>query len=466
MELEILDFDLRTAIEEMAELTSIQAQERQIEFNYHIQNEVPSLLKGDPGRLRQIIINLTSNAIKFTKKGEVVLEIHQESETDSHTKLKFSVKDTGIGISKEDLDRLFKSFHQVDASTTRKFGGTGLGLSISRQLVELMGGQIGVESTIGNGATFWFVIELEKQHLVKEKELILPLDIRGKRVLAVDDNQTNLTILKGYLENWGCDCDTALNGEVALSLMEAVAKVNAPFDLAIIDMQMPEMDGAELGRAIKANQKLHDTVLVMLSSRGMRGDAALMKKIGYAAYLTKPVRRSQLFDCLITVLSKAKKPSSDHGTELVTRHSIADARKQKFRILIAEDNIVNQKLVSRLLEKFGFSSDVVANGNEAVRALELVPYDMVLMDVQMPEMDGLEATVRIRNPNSKVIRHNIPIIAMTAHAMKGDKDRCLKAGMDNYISKPINPDTLLKAIEKYFLSASQNDKFDQYEGVV
>ena len=446
MDLEILDFDLRTALDEIVALPAITAQEKGLEFVYEIDSNIPSLLQGDPGRLRQIILNIASNAVKFTDQGEVILHVSLVEETKTHTKLRFEVIDTGIGISKKDIPRLFQSFHQADASSTRKYGGTGLGLVISKKLVELMGGRIGVESIQDKGTTFWFTVIFEKQHDMEEKALIPPVDIQDKRVLIVDDNKTNLEILQRYVEAWGLVCDAAWNGDMALTLLNAAVKSKAPYDIVITDMQMPHMDGKELGQRIKADPRLKDAHMVVLSSRGMRGDAAAMKKIGFSAYLTKPVRRSQLFDCLVLVLSgKSEIKARD---QLITRHTITEARKRNVRILIAEDNIVNQKLALRLLEKFGFRADAVANGKEAVHSLGMIPYHLVLMDVQMPVMDGLEATRVIRDPDSKVNNHNVPIIAMTAHALVGDRERCLEAGMNEYISKPINPNDLLKAIEE------------------
>ncbi len=311
-----------------------------------------------------------------------------------------------------------------------------------------MNGEIGVKSTIGKGSTFWFTALFEKQPNAEKEELETPPNIRGKRFILVDDNMTNLEILRGYLEAWDCSCDTSNTGDKALSLMNAVAKVNAPFDCAVIDMRMPEMDGAELGKRIKENPLLRDISMVMLTSQGLRGEASRMKEIGFAAYLTKPIRRSQLYDCLITIFSNKQQKDIEKTIPIITKHSISDARKSRVRILIVEDNIVNQKIALRMIEKFGFRGDVAANGKEAISALEKFRYDVVLMDVQMPVMDGFEATRRIRDNRSNVIDRNIPIIAMTAHAMKGDRERCIAAGMNDYTSKPVQPQELLNVIEK------------------
>ncbi len=457
MDFEVLDFDLRTAMNETIILPAMAAQKKGIEFIYEIDSEVPSLLRGDPGRLRQIVLNLTNNAVKFTEEGEVVVRISLEKETKTHVELRFVIKDTGIGMSNDDIKKVFQSFHQVDASTTRKYGGTGLGLAISKKLTELIGGQISVESLKEKGTTFQFTVPFEKQHDVKEKAFLLPTEIKGKRVLVVDDNRTNLKIFQGYLEAWDLVCDTAWNGEMALGMMNAAIKTKASYDIIIIDLQMPEMDGEELGRLIKADKKLKNTIMVMLSSMGIRGDAVKMKEVGFAAYLTKPIRRSQLFDCLLMALSGKEETIPDES-QIITRHTITETRKRKARILIAEDNIVNQKLALRFLDKLGYRADAVANGKEAVKSLEMIPYDIVLMDVQMPEMDGLEATKIIRDPESNVINHNVPIIAMTAHAMKGDREICLEAGMNDYISKPIDTQKLNEVIEKWIdASASTKD---------
>ncbi len=449
MLLEVLDFDLRSSIEEIISLPAITAQKKGLEFIYEIDPDVPSYLKGDPGRLRQIILNIAGNAIKFTEKGEVFLSVSKECEDEDSIRLRFSVRDTGIGISEENLKRLFQSFHQVDASTTRKYGGTGLGLVISRKLAELMDGEIGAESTPGEGSLFWFTVTMEKQKSVNDENLVAPQNLAGRRILVVDDNTTNLKIIQKYLETWGFVCDAAWSGEMALTLMNAAYKANASYDLVISDMQMPNMDGMTLGRLIKSNPVLSGSKLVMLSSRGLRGDFAEVKEIGFDAYLTKPVRRSQLFDCLVIVFSG--KENAEEDKTVITKYTVSEVRKRNAKILVAEDNIVNQKLAIRLMEKFGYKADAVANGEEAVRSLSLIRYDLVLMDVQMPEMDGLEATRVIRDCSSNVIDHGVPVIAMTAHAMSGDRKACLDSGMDDYITKPINPDALLKIVTKYLV---------------
>ncbi|MBT8342310.1 MAG: response regulator [Desulfatitalea sp.] len=449
MDLEIMGFNLRSAMQEVVELPALNAQEKGLELTYDIHHEVPSLVNGDPGRLRQVIINLTNNAVKFTEKGCIHVDIALEEMSESNVTIKFSVTDTGIGIADYDINKLFKSFYQADASTTRKYEGTGLGLSISKKLVEMMGGKIGVKSELGKGSTFWFTVVFGKQAYVDEGEHVMPVEISDKRVLVVDGSLTNMKILEGYLSAWGFNCDTAQSAEVALKLLNAVAGVGAPFDLVITDMQMPGMNGAELGHAIKASPVLSDTMLIMLASKGNAGDASYMKRIGFNGYLTKPVKPSQLRDCIEAVLSNTchDKQERPHLIPLPCHSTKEKVKKDK--ILLVEDNVINQKLALHLLEKFGYMANAVANGKEAVKALEMIDYDIVLMDIQMPVMDGYEATRIIRDPNSSVLNHDVTIIALTAYAMKGDRDKCLEIGMNDYLSKPIDSERLFAIIERY-----------------
>ncbi|MDY6838188.1 MAG: response regulator [Thermodesulfobacteriota bacterium] len=451
---EKIDFHLRMSIEGVADMLAPTAYKKDLEFACIIGAEVPSLVRGDPGRLRQILVNLVGNAVKFTKKGEVVVRVSLDKETDTHATVRFAVTDTGIGIPSDRMNRLFKPFSQADTSATRKYGGTGLGLIISRHLAEMMGGHIGVETKEDEGSTFWFTAVFQKQPEVKEAPAVLPADIRGKKILLVDDNTVNRELFRAYLTSWDCQCRAASSGQDGLSLLREAVEAGDPFHLAILDHVMPEMDGEALGRAIKADQGLKDTALVMVTSWGQRGDAARMKEIGFSAYLTKPIKQSQLFDCLVTVLGRPSR-GTEKGEKpaLVTRHTLAEA-KQRARILLVEDNVLNQKLALRLLEKSGYRADAVLNGKEAVTALEKDAYNLVLMDVQMPEMDGYEATGVIRDPESKVRNHDVPIIAMTAHAMKGDRERCLEAGMNDYISKPIQVQNLGEVIERFLRNPS------------
>lgn len=466
LELEALDFDLRAMLEDTAEMLALRAHEKSLEFVCRIDPEVHTFLRGDPGRLRQILVNLGGNAIKFTSRGEVTIHVTLESETDDQLKARFEVRDTGIGIPKDKIGSLFNAFQQVDASTTRQFGGTGLGLAISKRLIKMMGGEVRVESVEGVGSTFWFTAILSKQPPRADKEPAPSVDIRGVRILTVDDNATNRLVLAEQLASWGVRHEEAESGAKALTMLREARAAGDPFRIVLTDMKMPGMDGESLGKAIKDDPDLRDTLMVMMTSLGKHGDAKRLQDLGFAAYLTKPVKQSQLYDCLATLLGGAVLPvgaldtdrlGKTSQTALVTRHTISEARRRKIRILLAEDNITNQQVAVSILKKLGFRADAVADGQEAIQALETVPYDIVLMDVQMPVMDGFEATRQIRNPQSAVRNHKIPIIAMTAHAMKGDREKCLEAGMDDYISKPVAPQALAEALEKWLAQAQEQE---------
>ncbi|MCP3687669.1 MAG: response regulator, partial [Gammaproteobacteria bacterium] len=356
-------------------------------------------------------------------------------ETESHITIRFDVKDTGIGIPADRIDRLFRSFSQADASTTRQYGGTGLGLAISKQISELMGGQIGVESNEGEGSTFWFTVVVKKQPHDKQHVPVKLGDIKNKRVLIVDDNSTNCHILRTYLESWHCQVEEAVTAKEAMKKLHEAVTGNDPFKIALLDHYMPEADGESLCKEIKADPQFNDLILVMLASAGSRGDAERFKKLGFAAYLHKPIKQSLLLDCLRIVTGQSSSIEKEITGQIVTQYSISEDQKQRARVLLAEDNVVNQKVALRILEKkLGYHTDVVSNGKEAVESLERFDYDLVFMDCQMPIMDGYEATGTIRNLNSDVLNHNIPIIAMTANAMKGDREKCLEAGMDDYVS--------------------------------
>ena len=449
LEFENIDFDLRFALDEITEILAVKAEEKNLEFIGYVQPDVPSRLQGDPGRLRQVLLNLASNAIKFTSAGEVVIEAELIEEKQHRAKLRFTVKDTGIGIPADRLNCLFKSFSQVDSSTTREFGGTGLGLAISKRLVEMMDGEIGVESEEGRGSNFWFTVELNKQSVEQADAAnsVMPEDIWGKRILAVDDNPTNRKIIKSYLKAWKCRATVAPDADQAMALLTLAAENDMPFEMAIIDFMMPGMDGETLGKTIKENPTLKDTHLVLLTSRGMRGDAARAHSMGFDAYLTKPIKQSPLYNAILAVFGKKRDSKHRPDNGIVTMHSLAETGKRKLRILLTEDNAVNQKVALIHLRKFGFSVDVAENGKEAVEAVKKGCYDLILMDIQMPEMDGHEATRTIRKAG-----YDLPIIAMTANAMKGDREKCLEAGMNDYLSKPVNPKELLARIEQWSTS--------------
>jgi len=464
LELEMLDFDLRTAVEETCDILRVKVQDKELEFSCLVDPGCPALLRGDPGRLRQVLINLANNAIKFTETGEVAISITLDSETGTQATIRFAVRDTGIGIPANHMDRLFKSFSQVDASTTRKFGGTGLGLAISKQIAEMMGGRIGVESREGAGSTFWFTAVLDKQPGGSLQRPVELEDIEGLRVLVVDDNATNRKVLRTYLTAWGCRPTEASCPAEATAAMHAAADEGDIFRIALLDSLMPEMDGETLGRKIKAQQQSSDVLMVMLTSGPQRGDARRMHAAGFDAYLTKPVKQSELFDCLRTVTGRVQDSELTPSPAPVTRHSLTEDRKRRVRILLAEDNTMNQKVALRILEvKLGYNADAVANGIEAIESLSRQDYDMVLMDCQMPEMDGYEAARSIRDPNSSVRDHNIPIIAMTANAMKGDREECYDAGMSDYVAKPIDVRKLAEAIERNLPTAGRRDSGDPSE---
>lgn len=453
---ETLDFDLRNTIESTVELLAEHAHGKRIELASFVSHDVPVELRGDPGRLRQVLTNLIGNAIKFTELGEVIVRAQKEDETDSDVRIRFTVSDTGIGITEAATKNLFKAFVQADGSMTRKYGGTGLGLAISKQLVELMGGQIGVTSVEERGSKFWFTATFDKQlsHVVKPQPDLQSLN--GLNALIVDDNATNRKILSHQLDSWGTTHEEAESGTRALELLRAAASRGAAYDLAILDLMMPGMDGFELSRTIKSDPLIAAIPLVLLTSYGQRGDGATAHEAGIAAYLAKPVRQSLLFECLTNVISH-----SSHGSDLdeaykppaiVTRHTLAETRRISNRlILIAEDNIVNQKVAVRQLQKLGYRADAVANGYEALEALERISYDLVLMDCQMPEMDGYAATAEIRRREGTT-RHT-PIIAMTAHALDGDREKCIAAGMDDYVSKPVKPEQLERVLDSLLAPA-------------
>jgi len=453
MTVEPIPFDLRSAVEEMAELMAPKAREKGLDIILRFSPETPSRVVGDPGRIRQILINLSGNAVKFTTKGHVYLSVECEERTAEKARLRFSVADTGIGIPADKLGNVFERFTQVDASTTRKYGGTGLGLSISKQLVELMGGKMGVESKVGEGSRFWFTLPLLLD-LTPPDNAPMDMDMTGVRVLGVADNPTNLFVLREQLNSWGLRNDSSSSSQDALNLLRAAQSAGDPYHIAILDQQMPIMDGEELARTIKADAELKNTVLVLLTSIGARGDAARMKEAGFSAYLTKSARASQLLNTLITVWANQKRTSP---AQFVTHHSVGEGHATIFpaepvqpifraRVLMVEDNAVNQMVAARLLEKMGCRVDVAANGREAVEMASLLPYDAIFMDCQMPEMDGFEATQEIRRREGTSVHR--PIIAMTANAMQGDRERCLDAGMDDYISKPIRKTDLIEVLER------------------
>ncbi|WP_319507212.1 PAS domain S-box protein [uncultured Methanolobus sp.] len=446
LELEMVDFDLHSMLDDFASMVSVRAHEKELEFICAPAPDVPACVQGDPGRLQQVLTNLAGNAVKFTHEGEVVVQVTLESQTDTEVMLRFSVRDTGVGIPENKKHDLFGKFYQVDASTTRQYGGTGLGLAISKQLVEMMGGDIGVESEKGKGSEFWFRISLVKQPEGRRKK-VHSAEIMDSRVLVVDDNATNREILNKRISSWGAKVDEAVDGPTALQALYRAHEDGEQYHVVVLDMHMPGMDGESVARFIKSDAKLKSVPLVMLSSLGQRSNLLNPGERYFAAYLTKPVRNQELLDVLSGILNMEKQKSKVN-TRVNTPSSSSKSHKN-LRLLLAEDNIVNQKVAQVMLQKMGYHVDTVANGIEAIKALEMLPYDLVLMDVQMPDMDGLEATRLVRDHQTAVLDHEIPIVAMTAYAMKGDKERCLEAGMNDYIAKPVSLQTLMELLEKW-----------------
>ncbi len=446
---EEIDFQLGSVVEGAVELLAARAATKNIELASLVYNDVPTGLRGDPGRLRQVLTNLIGNAVKFTEQGEVVVRANCQETGDSHAMIRFTVTDTGIGISPEAQERLFQAFVQADGSTTRRFGGTGLGLAICKQLVQRMGGEIGVTSQPGKGSTFWFTARFEQQ-AGGGMAVPRPAKLQNVRVLSVDDNETNRTILQHLFGSWGMRHKQAASGREALSIMQSEAARGKTFDLAVLDMQMPGMDGLQLAREIKKDPRLAGTRLVMLTSVDRHQDPEMWRETGIDAYLTKPVKQSQLFDCLSMVMS------SDVETREIKAGLIAlagqpalveRATDRALRILIAEDNPVNQKVALFQLQKLGYLADVVDNGRSALEALARTEYDVVFMDCQMPVLDGYEATRDLRALEGGE-RHTW-IIAMTANSLEGDREKCLAAGMDDYVSKPVKPEHLQAALHRF-----------------
>ena len=445
LELETLEFSLPDVLEDFAGMLALRAHAKGLAFGCVVSPEVPPQLLGDPGRLRQILTNLTGNALKFTAQGEDVVRVRVIEETAETVQLRFAVCDTGIGIPEDKRAKLFQKFSQVDASTTRLYGGTGLGLAISKQLAALMGGEVGVESVVGRGSEFWFTVCLGKPAGRKRPAARGPAELRGVRVLIVDPHPVNREILTGLLEGWGLRAAHVPDGPTALHALAVARSVQDPFVIAMLDLQLPGMDGNALGRAIKANPGLHATRLVRLTTLGQADRDPDWEAVGFVATLPKPVRRGELQAVLAAVISGRKVAPGRAELPL----GFAGAGLRPARILVAEDNITNQQVAVGILKKLGMSADVAANGLEAIEALANLPYDLVLMDMQMPELDGVAATRQIRDPQSRVLDHRVPVVAMTANAMRVDREACLAAGMDDYVAKPIGVGALVAALKKW-----------------
>ncbi len=440
-----MDFSLRDSVANAMIAVSMQAHSKNLELVCHIPPQIPDILIGDPGRLNQILINLLGNAIKFTQKGEVAVDLQVESESEDYIFLHFSIKDTGIGIPKDKQEKIFKVFEQADGSTTRKYGGTGLGLAVSLQLVQMMGGNIWLESEVGSGSTFHFTAKLGIKQGPSRENFSWDISMfKDLPVLIVDDNATNRFILKEILDYWGMKPVAVESAIEALGVMKRARQDEQPFVLVILDHMMPDIDGFELAERMNSDPDLSGVTKIMLTSAGQRGDAYRCVDLGISAYCTKPIKQSELLDIISKALNKV--PTNEIKPTLVTRHSLRE-RKRFLKVLLAEDNVINQRLASTILQKRGHMVAIAENGKEALQILQNGRFDVILMDVQMPEMDGFQATMAIRE-KEKISGEHIPIFAMTAHAMSGDREKCLAEGMDGYISKPINAEELLENLDK------------------
>lgn len=463
LEIVLSDFDLQNAIEDTIEVLAHTAAAKGLELACYVDAAVPTRVRGDCDRLRQVLINLVNNAIKFTEQGAVVIRSSVDACAGKRTIVRFTVTDTGIGISRDRIDRLFKSFSQADASTTRVYGGTGLGLTISKQLAELMGGSIGVESEPGRGSTFWFTLQFETPEDVSGPAR-RRIDAHTLRVLAVDDSDVQRDILREQIASWGLEAVTAANGEQAIALLLEAACAAQPFRVAIIDSDMPGQSGFDLAAVIRETPAIKDTVLMILLSTECTVSADQLGALGFAGHMTKPVRQSQLFDAIMNAIGGVEAPHVVARRSGALPHAVdqaARAANSRLRILLAEDNEINQIVASEVLRNVGYRCDVVGDGQSAVEAVRRERYDAVVMDCQMPRLDGFQATAEIRRMEQDgghgTASRRVPIIALTANAMSGDRELCMQAGMDAYASKPIDPAQLLQAIASVLPSCSNRD---------
>ena len=464
IDLEAVDFNLCDCLETTLKSLALRAHEKGLELLCEVAPEVPEMVRGDSSRLRQIVINLVGNAIKFANQGEVALKVESDAPEGEELLLRFTIADTGIGIPREKQESIFEPFTQADASTTRKFGGTGLGLTISSRLVGMMGGKIWLESEVGRGSEFHFTARFGVAHTkTGAAEGIRPTEnLSGVKVLVVDDNRTNRKILEGMLKRWEMKVTSVEGGEEALEELSAARGARKPYGLILTDMHMPKMDGFALVERIRQRPELSTGTIMMLTSAGHRGDAARCEELGVSAYLLKPIRQSELREAVSRVLGTKEQ---EGAIPLITRYSLQGSQElsASLRILLAEDNLVNQRLAARLLEKRGHTMVVAGNGREALKAFENEDFDLLLMDLQMPEMDGFEATVAIRKKEKDRGNH-LPIVALTAHAMKGDREKCLAGGMDGYLTKPIRPQELDELLEIYV--APRKGAANEAEGIL
>ena len=449
LEIESINFNLPALIEDVAQMMAHRAHAKGLELIVDVAEDIPVNISSDPSRIRQVLTNLMGNAIKFTDQGEVIVQARKVTDTKDPLHISFSVQDTGIGMSPAEQENLFQPFTQADESTTRRYGGTGLGLAICRQLVEIMDGTIGCHSQEGKGSKFWFELPMTRAsgtHIVTKA----PADkLTGLRALVIDDNTTNRDLLSQQLESWGVEPQSAASGINGLTLIHQAVSDNQPFDLIILDMHMPNMDGLEVARLIKKDESLADIRLVMLTSVGIRGDAKLAKQAGIKIYLTKPVRQTDLYNSLVALMTG----DDANKDELITQYSLEkEPLSFKAKILLAEDNMVNQQVARGVLRKLGCQVDLAMNGVEAIAQWKTNHYDLIFMDCQMPRMDGYEATGAIRQQESSSDKPRVPIIALTANALTGDREKCLAAGMDDYISKPFGQTRMASILKQWLPS--------------
>jgi PAS domain S-box-containing protein len=446
LEIEHIDFDLRVTFEEVAALLAPVANDKGIHLEAQVRHEVPSRLHGDPGRLRQVLLNLAGNAIKFTERGSVTMRVDRIGEDEDDVRLRFSVTDTGIGIPPEAQGRLFQAYSQADPSIARRFGGTGLGLSIARQLVTLLGGEVGVESEPGKGSTFWFTVPFSKAQLHALPALPEGVVLRGQRALVVDASRASRDSLAEILGMWGCRAETASDGEAALASLREAAEQGDPFTFALIERHLASGDGERLGWQIHSDEALDATRTLLLTTVGNRGDAARAQSMGFSAYLLKPVQWSELYDALVAVMSIGPASVGDGAPPLVTRHSIAEARRHRVRVLVVEDSRVNQLVADMALRRLGYTVDVASTAGEGLAACERQRYDLILFDMGLPDMDGSRAVGALRARERKGTR--TPIVAVTGMAMPGDREKVLASGVDEYLSKPIDLGQLCEIVQR------------------
>ena len=447
---ESIDFDVRVTTEQVGALLAPTADAKRLQFDYKVDPLVPSRVKGDPGRIRQVLLNLGGNAVKFTESGAVQLRVERESEDDDQVTLCFRVADTGIGMNAEQQSSLFEAYTQADASIARRFGGSGLGLAISRRLVQAMGGEVGVQSREGEGSSFWFRLTLEKQARPTAPRQTRDIELRDMRVLIADPSADERAALAEVMSAWGCACEQAENGMDALDRVRAANANGRPFDIAVLDMLLEGMDGEELGRVIRGDSELDHTQLMLTTRHGRPGDALRARELGFAAYLTRPLEWAQFYEALVEVVAHGRQQASGSPLSLVTRHSLAEARRGRLRILLVDDDAVNQLVTSSALNRVGYNVEVASSGRAAIELTEGQRWDLILMDMQMPGLDGPRATEAIRARERGAWR--TPIIGLTGNARwRADRDKCLASGMDDVLGKPVDLSELTTAVERWTL---------------